>query len=181
TNGYTNERMRISESGNVGIGTTTPTAPLHVNGLVAQTNSYGEIYLNDASTAQSIPTGATYTKFTGWTNDGENAGNVQASSSQDKLIITRAGKYKVTVTLNASVGTINTTWRGAVFVGDVEHSDIHFKETFTALSTTHTMTMSGIITATSTSDVDVRVRHDNGGSVDYTAEYGNINIVYLGE
>ena len=168
--------------GDVGIGTTNPpTSKLEVVGLVAQTGTYGEIYLNDASTAQSIPTGSTYTKITVLTSNGESAGSMTPDATNDKITITRAGKYKVIVTLNFSVGTLNTTWRGSVFVGGTEHSDIHFKETFTALATTHTITMSGIITATNSSDVDVRVRHDNGGSVDFTPEYGNMNITYQGE
>jgi len=52
--------------------------------------AYAEIYLYDGSTAQSIPTGATYTKVTAYTTNGLSS-NCTADAGNDKITITETG------------------------------------------------------------------------------------------
>ena len=42
--------------------------------------------------------------------------------------------------------------------------------------------VSGYVNITSVpTDIDFRVRHNNGASIDFTLEYGNINVLYVGK
>lgn len=51
TNGHTNERMRITSAGNVGIGTTTPSQKLEVNGTIRAAGAFvqatGNLFVGD--------------------------------------------------------------------------------------------------------------------------------------
>ena len=51
---------------------------------------YGEIYLHEGSTAQSIATGATYTKVDGFVSDGVSK-NCTNDAANDKITVTEDG------------------------------------------------------------------------------------------
>jgi len=96
TNG--NERMRIKNNGNVGIGTTAPTARLHVNGsfrLVNGTQQNGYVLTSDANGIASwqAPSGGS-SSDSDWTISGNNlisgvSGNVGIGSTNpdEKLTV----------------------------------------------------------------------------------------------
>ena len=141
--------------------------------------TYAQIYCVDGSTAQSIPTGTTYTKSTGFTTNGDSS-NCTADATNDKITITKAGKYLVTLSWSGSVGTANTTWDGAIFYDGTEQNQIHWTRKFSATDVGSTCA-TGILTATANKDIDFRVKHDNGGSVDFTPHDMSLSITYIGE
>ena len=63
---------------------------LDINGRLRYTGTYAEIHVHDASAAQSIPTGTTYTKLTCYTDNGESS-NCTADAANDKITITKMG------------------------------------------------------------------------------------------
>lgn len=172
----------------VGIGiTTVPTQALDVVGVIKassymmQQGIYAGIYVSDASTAQSIPNGTTYTKSTAFTTDGLSA-NCTSDAANDKITITKTGKYLVNGTCSFSSGTNNVLWRSAAFLGGVEQSNIHWKRKVSIAGDVGSAAFMGLINITSVPvDLDVRFRHDQAGSTNITVEYSNITVLYVGE
>lgn len=175
------ERLRINSSGNVGIGTTSPRTKLDVNGNIYGNGTYAEIHVHDASTAQSIPTGATYTKLTAYTDNGL-SNNCTPDATNDKITITKTGRYRIDGSFNFSAGTANTQWLIALFAGGVEMDNIHITRQISTAGDIGSASFTGFIEITTkNTDIDVRARHDNGSAVDLTVQYSNLNVHYIGE
>lgn len=143
--------------------------------------AYASIYVDNGNTAQSIPTGATYTKVTAYTTNGQSAKNCTADAANDKITITQAGVYSVTYTASYTADVNNVTFRGAVFLGGVEQGNIHSGGQMGLQGAMRSTACSGFINvATVPVDIDVRIRHDNGGTVAITHVYANLNIDRIG-
>jgi len=144
---------------------------LTVDGNLLGTGTYAEISLADGSTAQSIPTGVTYTKLTGFTTDGLN-NNCTSDVSNDKITITTAGVYKIIGSFNFQSGTAGVTWRGCAFLDGSEQDNVHFKRKTAGANDSGSASFVGLITvATVPLDLDVRIRQDNVGAVNFIPEY----------
>jgi hypothetical protein len=180
--GSSSDWVFINAVGNVGIrtGTTPPNAELQVVGRITEQGTMAEIYVADSAVAQSIPTGTTYTKLTSFDTNGV-AVNATADQANDKITITKAGKYLVNYTSSYASGTNNVEFKTALFYDGAEQSNCHYHTKVGVASDKVTSSFTGIITAAANKDIDVRTRHDNGGSVNITVDYANLNITYLGE
>lgn len=153
---------------------------VNVSGIVTQEGIFAEIYVADGSTAQTVGTGTTYTKLTAFTTDGEEV-NCTADSVNDKITITKAGKYRVEGSFSFYGDTSGATWRGALFYDGTEVSKIHWTRKIGASGDIGNAGFTGILTSVANKDIDVRVRHDGVGDETITIEYANLNISYLGE
>lgn len=143
-------------------------------------SAYAEIHCHDAAVAQSIPTGATYTKVTAFTDNGLSA-NCTADAANDKITITKAGKYRVEGTFSFTCGTNGVIIKGSAFLGGTEQNNVHFEDKVGTGSDVRNAGFTGIVNASSVPvDLDFRIRHDNGGSVNYTFAYANINCSMVG-
>jgi hypothetical protein len=141
---------------------------------------YAEICVADGSTAQSIPTGTTYTKSTAFTINGPSS-NCTADAANDKITVTKTGVYRVTGSFSGSAGTANVIFRCAAFLDGVEQDCAHFKHKYATANDADTASFTGFVDVTSVpADLDVRFRHDNIGSVNLTLEYANFNVQYIG-
>jgi hypothetical protein len=141
--------------------------------------AYAEIYVSDGVTAQSIPNGAIYTKLTAFTTNGSSS-NCTADVANDKITITKAGKYLVNCVVSGFDGVAGAEFKMALFKAGVEQNNIHATNKFNAGSEIDNMEMCGIINALANEDIDVRIKHDGGGSVNFTTQYANLTINYLG-
>lgn len=145
------------------------------------TSAYAEIHNHDSVTAQSITNGATYIKYTGFTDNGV-SNNCTADAANDKITITKLGKYSIDSTFNFSSGTNNTTFFAGVFINGVEQDNIHFTRKVGTAGDVGSASATGFINITSVPiDLDFRFRHDVGAAVNITVSYANLNINYLGE
>jgi hypothetical protein len=151
-----------------------------VDDYLYEDGTFAEIYVADGSTAQSIPTGTTYTKCTLFTTNGASS-NCTADATNDKITITKAGKYRVSGTFSMKSGTNNVEFKGTVFYDGTEQSNIHWERKIGVAGDVGNASFSGILTAAANKDIDLRIRHDNAGSIDFTLTYANISICYLGE
>ncbi len=140
-----------------------------------------ELYVSDGSTAQSIPSGATATKLTGFTT-GRDAGTgaVDEDVANDQITLNKNGWYEVTVTLSLKCGTANTEADFEVYLDGVAQQNIHVDRKF-ANNDVGAMSMSGFVEVTGAPDnIDVRCKHDGGSAVNFTMQSCNMRASYLG-
>lgn len=141
---------------------------------------YAAIHVHDASAAQSIATGVGYTKITCYTDNGLSA-NCTPDAANDKITITKAGVYRVSCGVSFSSGTANVTWSLAAFLDGVEQDQCHLRRKAVASGDIVPGSITGFVDVTSVPvDIDLRARHDNGGSVNITVNYSNFNVEYVG-
>jgi len=141
---------------------------------------YGGIHVHDASAAQTVPTGATYTKLTHYA-DNDLALNVTPDAANDKITITKAGVYLLNCSLNFSDDTNNVEWRIAPFLNAVEQDHIHVVRKIGTAGDVGSASMTGFIDVTTVPwDLDIRGRHDKGGNIDIIVEYSNFNVTMVG-
>jgi len=133
---------------------------------------YGSIYVNGGATGQSIPTGGTYTKSTAFTTDDGDSGGI-ADSANDKLILTR-GVWQVSASVSFESDTA-TELSGALFLDGSDVTSVHFEKNIPTVNVPESVLISGLIVVDqATEDLDLRIKHTNGGSVNITVSYGNI-------
>lgn len=163
----------------------TPSSEIATKTFIAATYvpltniAYAEIYVADGSTAQSIPTGSTYIKLTAFTTNGSSS-NCIADATNDKITITKAGKYLVTCSVSGYDGATGAEFKMVLFYDGSEKSNIHTTNKFNSGSEIDTMMMSGILDASANKDIDIRIKHGEVGSVNFTTQYANLTVIYLG-
>jgi hypothetical protein len=142
--------------------------------------AYADIHCHAAVVAQNIPTGATYTKITAFTENGVSM-NCTPDQANDKITITRPGNYQVGGTISFTCDTNAVLWQVGVFLDGVEVENLHFQAKIGTGTDAATGGIVGFLpVATAPLDIDVRVRHDNGGTVALTVAYANISVNWLG-
>jgi hypothetical protein len=150
---------------------------------VDSTGTFGEIYVHDGSTAQTIANGATYTKSTAFTTDGA-SNDCTPNAANDRIDITRTGVYRVEGSVTFSSDTNNIDVYSAVFLGGTEQSNIHIAEAVGVIGDVASSGLTGFIDVTDVSgsngQVDLRFRHDNGSNVNITVLYANLNVQRIG-
>jgi len=99
----------------------------------------------------------------------------------DSIVITEKGRYMVIGQFSSSCGTGGVVVRKALFLNGAEVDKIHKYCKFTNQDQYDSGSFSGIIDVqTVPAYIDVRVRHDNVGSVNMTGAYGNLSITKIG-
>lgn len=142
--------------------------------------AFAEIYVSSGSVAQTIPTGAAYTKITAFDTDGVEK-RCDADVSNDKIVIYKPGVYRVVMSVSFISDTANVEFYGGSFVAGAQLLNCSFQiDAGAANDTIHAGGSGFTDVSTVTSDLDFRMRHDNGGNVDITIEYANLNIEYIG-
>lgn len=147
---------------------------------ITTSGAYGEIYIHDASTPQTIPEGTAYVLFTGWSSDGLD-NNCTADSSNNKITITTPGIYIVSISISIKTDTNNVNVLASLFLDGNEQNQIHMRRKIGTANDEGSTSLSGIIDVTSApKDIDLRFRHDYAGDVDITVTYGNMSIARIG-
>ena len=108
TNGIANERMRIDNNGNVGIGTSSPSS-YYANHLVVDTGSSAQSGITIVSDTNRD---GMFAFADGTSGDARYRGYINYNHVDDSLVFGSAGDTRLTLDSsgNLLVGTTNTTW-----------------------------------------------------------------------
>lgn len=151
-----------------------------ITGYMPSSSTFGEIWVADGATPQSIAAGTTYVKMTGFVRTGYYQ-NCTPDSTNDKITITETGYYLVDVSMSSISGTNGVVSRTTVFLGGVEQDRVHAMQTISNTASPNPVGFAGLIKVeTVPVDLDVRRRHDNVGAVNFTVVYGNLSIHKIG-
>ena len=154
---------------------------LAITGDELDSGIFGEIHVHDSIADQNIATGASYTKLTTFTDNGFSA-NCTPDQANNKITLTVPGRYRIEGAFSFSSGTANVEWFGGLFLDSVEQGNIHWTRKVSTAGDVGNANFTGIIEVyTVPIDIDVRVRHDNGGSIDIQVSYANLNCSYEGK
>ncbi len=135
---------------------------------------YGSIYVDGGAVAQTIAQGATYTKSTAFTTDGNDSGGI-SDVANDQLVLTR-GAWHITAAISFFTDTNSNDVIGALFLDDVEQGNLHFKRRIGTGSDIGSASIAGIVVVDQdTETLDLRLRHDVTGDEDITVVYANLN------
>lgn len=138
--------------------------------------AYGGIHQHNNSTSQAIPTGSTYTKLTEWA-DNDPSNNVVPDQANGQMTLSVAGIYKVECQLSMASDTGNITAFASAFLDGVEQEQCHFTRKIGVASDVGSASFTGLVQATAGQVLDLRMRHDDAGTVNITIQYGSLNAV----
>ena len=141
---------------------------------------FAEIHCHDAAAAQSIASGATYTKVTAFTDNGF-AANCTPDQANDKITITVPGIYRVEGSFSFIGDSNAVNWKGSPFLNGVEQDNVHWQRKVGTGTDLGNASFTGFIDVpTVPVDLDFRMAHDNGTAENVTISYGNINTQRIG-
>lgn len=150
-----------------------------INGVTEQAtfSAYGEIHVHDSAVAQSIPTGATYTLITNWTDNGLSLYTTPDALTSRRITVSKTGVYEVSYNCSMLLGTSNVVLFISAFKnGTTELDNLHFSRKIGTGSDVGSASFNGIIQLSAGDYIDVRIKHDNVGSVNFTQVYANLNL-----
>jgi len=117
TNGHTNERMRIESSGNVGIGTSSPSTKVEISGTGFQTLS---VTSTNSSPVLKLNSAASSTAFLQWNNAGSSPLSFyDLTASAERMRIDTSGNLLVGLSSTSGIATGSTADNG-VYVDGTE-------------------------------------------------------------
>ena len=141
---------------------------------------FGCIYLSgEGSTAQSIPSGATYTKITPFTAN--MAGNLVATPNYTtgQITVNRTGLFMVGFSRTYTVETANVVWHVAVFVNGVIQPQTILANKSLSTNTPSYADLGIPVAANSGDTIDIRLKHDNGSDVAITYEHATLSVTSI--
>jgi len=140
---------------------------------------YGEIHVHDNVVSQSIPTNAVvYTKLIEWSDNGESKGTIP-DQANGQITLSDSGIYKLESTLSFKSGTGNVVTECSIFIDGVEQDQLHFTRKISTAGDVGSASITGLASVDAGQVIDLRLKHDNAGSVDITVVYGNLNAEYV--
>lgn len=159
----------------------TTAQKVNVNGTLYSYGTFAEMFYSSTTTITQSITNGSKVKVTVFNTVGQK-NDCSTDLSQDEILITKKGRYKVTLSLSYASGTNNVTWTAYVFQNDNEVENIHSTGNTANANTMRSTSLSGIINVdTVPCSVDYRVSHDYGSAVDLIFRYCHIMVEYLGE
>jgi len=143
--------------------------------------AYGELYRFGNTTPMSVPTGATYTLIQpADTNFGPTL-NVGYDAPNHAFVIQEAGVYWLCFTFSSYSATNGITLETAVFKNDTLLENAHTIRKFGNATDVNSVSTTALITCAVGDKLNVRVKHDNIGTVSLTVKCGNFNISKFSE
>jgi hypothetical protein len=143
--------------------------------------AFANIHVHNATaTAQNIDPGALYTPVSGFADDGGHF-KTEVDLAFGSITIINTGWYKISHNSSFTGDTNNVSYFLAVFADGVEQDNLHFVRKLGTAGDVGSGSFSGLLEVTAAPvDLDIRVRYDNSGVVEYTMEYANFTVTEIG-
>lgn len=150
--------------------------------------TFAGIGIANGSTAQAVTNGTTpvvVTSFNTAAGFNEIASDAVSNKVNNRIELTRAGRYKVDWSLSLSAGTSNLQAFGAVVVGGTAVTSGRAMTKLDTSGEVHFLGGTAIIDVASVAGTDGHVQlaywHSHGGSVNLTAVYAGLIVTRLGD
>lgn len=131
-------------------------------------------YVNGNATAQSIPTGATFTKLTFPNAIIGFSKHIELNPTTREVIIQKKGRYYFTFNFSSLSSVNNIVLETVLLKNDVEVASIHMKRQFSGLAVISHATLPGAIDLNKGDVLRIAVKHDRASAIDLTIQYGNL-------
>jgi hypothetical protein len=151
-----------------------------VSGIVKGKAMAASIHCHDASAAQSIANGTSYTKLTCFTDNGMSQ-NMTADAANDRITTIAAGIYDIHFNVSVYASVSNLNWKIAVFIDGVEIDSIHSENKLATSGDRQSFCACDTVQVAAAKDIELRVRHDHGTNASITVTYANLRAIYIGE
>jgi len=183
TSGTANTRMIIKYDGDVGIGTSTPTKKLDVNGSIKQNNGnatinnfYGGMWMHN-DTGLSGTFNSTYQKLAFFNSNNDNGFIFHSNNSLQLVNNDAVGLYQAIYKLEGE-GTNNHEYHSYVYINEVQQNNT-IGHAIGEASNSVKMNGLGMIRIAFNDNITVRVADLSGGSTGTQID-ANINLVRIG-
>lgn len=151
-------------------------------------STFGGIGITQGVTSQAIPNGSTAIALTVF-NTAQGFNDVSNDCTSDKvnnrIAITRTGRYKVDWSMSVSAGTNNIQVYGAVIRDGTVYTSGQAGTKLDTSTDVHFLGGTAIIDISSVAGTDGHIRlglwHSHGGSVDLTPKFAGLVVVRLGD
>lgn len=134
----------------------------------------GMFYVNNNTTAQSIPTGTTWTKLTFPNTVLGFKKHITIDADTRNIVIQKKGRYFFSFNFSSLANTNNIILETVLLKNDVEIPSMHMKRQFSGLALISQATLTGAVDLNKGDVLRVAVRHDSASAVNLTVQYGNL-------
>lgn len=140
--------------------------------------AYAEIYTFNNLTPQSIPIGTIFTKLTSFMANGASL-NCTADASNQQIVVGVTGTYDIEFGFSSQVGANGKTLETAIFKNGVEVQASHTARYIQSANSFSSVSRATLVNCLAGDIIDVRVRHNDTGSMNLIVGYGNFKVTRL--
>lgn len=171
-----------------GAGASTAINIGHASGLttfasiIKHPGTYGEVYITSGATTQTTnATPGTYDIMDWSAGSNGNSNDCTPSIANDRITVTRAGTYRVSVNISFS-GTLNETYRVQVYNNTTAtaYTDLMLERKLGSGGDVDSASLLGFVTVAANDQLVCRVTCTSAASKAFTPTFANFNVLLIG-
>ena len=132
------------------------------------------VYINNNTTAQSIPNGTAWTKFTFPNTIIGHYKHIAIDPVTREITILKKGRYYFGFNFSSLSSANNIILETVLLKNDAEVPSMHVKRQFSGLAVISQASFGGMIDCNKGDKLRVATRHDSASPINLTVQYGNL-------